>query len=99
MSRLIELASERVTASQVLDLADREPVRRRFRFDDDALSRIEDWVGASGIRWGLDAEHRKPFKLDALPANTWRAGLDRVLVGVTMTEDEQRLFGGVLPLG
>ena len=33
-----------------------------------------------------------------LPAGTWRFGLDRLLLGVTMTEDEQRLFGGVLPL-
>jgi exodeoxyribonuclease V gamma subunit len=96
--RLLELASERLTASQVIDLADREPVRRRFRLDDDDLGRIEDWIQASGIRWGLDAAHRAPFKLDALPAGTWRAGLDRVLLGVTMTEDEQRLFGGVLPL-
>jgi exodeoxyribonuclease V gamma subunit len=98
VSRVLELATERVTASQVLDLADREPVRRRFRLDDEDLTRIEDWVADSGIRWGLDAEHRRPFKLDALHANTWRAGLDRVLVGVTMTEDEQRLFADTLPV-
>jgi exodeoxyribonuclease V gamma subunit len=97
-ARLLDLASERLTASQVLDLADREPVRRRFRLDDDDLGRIEDWIQASGIRWGLDAAQRAPFKLDTLPAGTWRAGLDRVLLGVTMTEEEQRLFGGVLPL-
>ena len=90
--------TERVTASQVLDLADREPVRRRFGLDDDDLARIEDWVADSGIRWGLDAAHRAPFKLDALAAGTWRAGLDRVLLGVTMTEEEHRLFDGVLPL-
>ena len=95
---LLDLAGQRVTASQVLDLADREPVRRRFRFDDDDVSRLEAWVGAAGIRWGLDAAHRAPFKLDGLPSGTWRAGLDRVLVGVTMTEDEQRRFEGVLPL-
>ncbi len=98
VSRLSELAEQRLTASQVLDLAAREPVRRRFGFDDDDLARMEDWVADSGIRWGLDAAHRAPFELGALPAGTWRAGLDRVLVGVTMTEDEQRLFGGVLPL-
>jgi exodeoxyribonuclease V gamma subunit len=98
VARLIELASERLTASQVLDLADREPVRRRFGFDDDDLARMEEWIRASGIRWGLDAEHRAPFKLEALPTGTWRAGLDRLLVGVTMTEDEQRLFERVLPL-
>lgn len=98
VARLLDLVDERLTASQVLDLADQEPVRRRFGLDDDDLARIEDWVAASGIRWGLDAAHRAPFKLDALAAGTWRAGVDRLLVGVTMTEDEQRLFRDVLPL-
>ena len=98
VARLLELGSQRLTASQVLDLADREPVRRRFRLDDDALARLEDWVSESGVRWGLDAEHRAPYKLSTLTAGTWRAGLDRVLVGVTMNEDERRLFEGVLPL-
>ncbi|MDX6682048.1 MAG: exodeoxyribonuclease gamma subunit, partial [Solirubrobacteraceae bacterium] len=98
VAELVDLVDQRLTASQLLDLADREPVRRRFRLDDDDLARMQDWVADSGIRWGLDAAHRAPFKLDALHANTWRAGLDRILTGVTMTEDEQRLFGGVLPL-
>ncbi len=98
VSRLLELAPQRLTASQVLDLADREPVRRRFRLDDDALARLEDWVTEAGIRWGLDAEHRAPFKLQGLPAGTWRAGLDRLLVGVTMNEDDRRLFEHILPL-
>ncbi len=98
VAALFELAGQRLTASQVLDLADREPVRRRFRLDDDDLARIQDWVTSSGIRWGLDAAHRAPFKLDGVGAGTWRAGLDRLLCGVTMTEDEQRLLAGVLPL-
>ncbi|MGI8592867.1 MAG: exodeoxyribonuclease V subunit gamma [Solirubrobacteraceae bacterium] len=98
VAQLIDLVEQRLTASQVLDLADREPVRRRFRLDDDDLSRMQDWVADSGIRWGLDAAHRAPFKLDALSAGTWRAGIDRVLMGVAMTEDERRLFAGVLPL-
>ena len=34
----------------------------------------------------------------AVRADTWRAGLDRLLLGVTMTEEEHRLFGDVLPL-
>ena len=98
IGRLLDLVDERLTASQVLDFADQEPVRRRFGLDDDDLARIEDWVAASGIRWGLDAAHRAPFKLDALAAGTWRSGVDRILVGVTMTEEEQRLFHDVLPL-
>jgi exodeoxyribonuclease V gamma subunit len=98
VSLLLELADDRITASQLLDLADREPVRRRFRFDDDDVSRMEEWVVDSGIRWGLDEDHRAPFKLDVVASNTWRAGLDRILVGVAMTEQDRHLVGGVLPL-
>jgi exodeoxyribonuclease V gamma subunit len=98
VSELLELASARITASQVLDLAGREPVRRRFRLDDDELGRVEEWVAATGVCWGLDASHRAPFKLDGLGANTWQAGLDRVLLGVAMAEEGQQLVGDVLPL-
>jgi exodeoxyribonuclease V gamma subunit len=98
VAELLDLAIARITATEVLDLAGQEPVRRRFGFDDDDLTRLEEWVVGAGVRWGLDAEHRKPFKLDQLEANTWRAGLDRALLGVTMADERQRRFGGTLPL-
>ena len=98
VSALLELAQQRLTASQMLDLADRGPVRRRFGLDDEDITRLQDWIAQAGIRWGLDADHRAPFKLDTLDSGTWHAGLDRLLLGVTMTEDGQRLFAGVLPL-
>ncbi|MGO8876612.1 MAG: exodeoxyribonuclease V subunit gamma [Acidimicrobiales bacterium] len=98
LAELLDLAGGRLTATQVLDLASREPVRRRFHLDDDDLTRIEEWVAGTGVRWGLDAPHRAPFRLEELAANTWRAGLDRALLGVAMAEEGQRLFGGVLPL-
>lgn len=98
VSELLELAHQRLTASQVLDLADRAPVRRRFAFDDDDLTLIQGWISQAGIRWGLDAERRAAFKLQQVDSGTWQAGLKRVLLGVAMTEDGQRLFEGVLPL-
>ncbi len=98
VAELLDPTAGRVTATQVLDLAAREPVRRRFGFDDDAFGRIEEWVVGAGVRWGLDAEHRAAFKLERLEANTWRAGLDRTLLGVTMADERQRLFGGAVPL-
>jgi exodeoxyribonuclease V gamma subunit len=98
VSDLLELAESRLTASQLLDLADREPLRRRFELGDEELTRLQSWIGEAGVRWGLDAPHRAPFKLERLASGTWRSGLDRVLLGVTMTEDEDRLFHGVLPL-
>jgi exodeoxyribonuclease V gamma subunit len=98
VSQLLELAGQRLTASQVLDLADRAPVRRRFRFDDDEISKLQDWISQTGIRWGLDAEHRAPYRLERVSGGTWQEGLSRLLLGTAMTEDGQRVFGGVLPL-
>ena len=98
IAELLTLADARLTASEVLDFAGREPVRRRFRFDDDDLGRLESWVASAGIRWGMDAEHRAAFGLGEIAENTWRAGLDRILLGVTMADEEDRLVGGVCPL-
>jgi exodeoxyribonuclease V gamma subunit len=97
-ARLLELADSRLTASEVLDLAAMPPVRRRFGLDDDALERVGDWVRRAGVRWGLDADARRPFGLDQIGQNTWQSGLDRVLVGVTMDEDDLRTLADVLPL-
>ncbi len=98
VAALLELGEQRLTASQLLDLADRGPVRRRFRLDDDDLTRLQDWISQAGIRWGLDAAHRAPYKLERIDSGTWKTGLERLLLGVTMTEDGQRLFADVLPL-
>jgi len=97
-ARLLELASARLTASELLDFADTEPVRRRFRLDDDELAQIQSWVADACIHWGLDAAHRREFKLDMLDAGTWRTGLRRLLLGVALGEADRHLFGGALPL-
>ena len=98
VDRLLELADGRVTASQVLDLAAWTPVRRRFGFDDDELGQLAGWAADSGARWGLDAAHRRGFGLQDFPQNTWRAGLDRVLLGVAMAEEDNNRLGVALPL-
>ena len=97
-AHLLELAGSRVTTAQVIDFMSREPVRGRFGLDDNALSQIERWLAATGVRWGLDGAHRAPWGLEGLEAGTWRAGLDRLLLGVAMA-DHGDLFGGVLPIG
>jgi exodeoxyribonuclease V gamma subunit len=97
-AHLLEMAGSRVTAAQVVDFVSREPVRGRFRFDENDLSQIERWLAGTGVRWGLDGAHRSAWKLDRLEAGTWQAGLDRLLLGVAMA-DHGDLFGGILPYG
>ena len=94
---LVELAAGRMTATAVLDLAATEPVRARFGFTDDHLERMARWVDQAAIRWGYDRDHRGAFGLD-LDANTWLAGLQRVLLGAAMSGDGHRTVGSTLPL-
>ena len=98
VSRVLELADSRMTASDVLDFAALPPVRRRFSFDDDDLQQLHTWVADAGIRWGLNEPGRARFGLPGIRQNTWRAGLDRLLVGVAMSEDVPQYIGSALPL-
>jgi exodeoxyribonuclease V gamma subunit len=98
VAELLELADSRLTASQVLDLAGRDPVRQRFRLSADDLELLQSWIPAAGVRWGFDAAHRSRFKLEQVAANTWRAGLDRMLLGAAMADEDLRLVGNTLPL-
>ncbi|MFC8598489.1 exodeoxyribonuclease V subunit gamma [Isoptericola sp. NPDC057191] len=99
LSTLLRLADGRVTASEVLDLATTEPVRRRFRLSDDDLDRWRTWAVEVGVRWGEDGSRRARFGIDPrVRQGTWDAALDRVLLGVAMAEEDSRFVGPALPL-
>ncbi|WP_432570017.1 exodeoxyribonuclease V subunit gamma [Kineococcus sp. SYSU DK005] len=86
-ARLLELAAGRATATDVLDLAAAEPVRLRFGFDDEELEQLRSWAVQAGVHWGLGPEHRRAWRLGEVRQGSWRAGLDRVLVGVALGGD------------
>src|SRR5690606_35486921 len=96
--RLVELAGGRVTATEVLDLLASPAVADRFRLTTDDHARIARWVADAGVRWGIDAVGRADYRLDGFTQNTWRSGLDRILVGVALAEDYHGRLGSALPL-
>jgi len=95
---LLDIAGGRATATQVLDLARAEPVRRRFGFSDDDLEQLDIWARESGVRWAFDAEHRADYGLASYVANTWEFGLDRLLTGVALSDDSSAWLDRALPL-
>ena len=97
-AQLVELVRGRMTASQVLDVAGAEPVRARFGLGDDELERVAHWIAVSGIRWGYDAAQRGTFGLTGLDANTWVAGMRRVLLGAAMSGLDHRQVSGTVPV-
>jgi exodeoxyribonuclease V gamma subunit len=93
----LEILRGRLPAPAVLDLLGFAGIRARFQFDEDDVDRIHDWVAEAGIRWGADAAHREAERQPALGANTWRFGLDRLLLGYAIAGDGRTVFGEVLP--
>ncbi|MEI6314121.1 MAG: exodeoxyribonuclease V subunit gamma [Syntrophus sp. (in: bacteria)] len=96
--RLLALNGSRFPASEVFDILATPAVRERFSLSETDLQEIHHWLQDTGIRWGTDAESRGGMGLPSLPWNTWRAGLERLLLGYALTAPpEGRLFQGILP--
>jgi exodeoxyribonuclease V gamma subunit len=98
LSLLFDLAESRIEASSIVDLCATDPVARKFDFSADDIIRLRQLVARSGVRWGLDVNHRREFSMGNFGQNTWAAGLDRMLLGVAMDEDGQHFLGTTLPL-
>ncbi len=94
---LLALPDTRLGSATVLAPLETPAVRERFSLSERALETLRDWVRAANIRWGIDAAHREALGLPAFAANTWRAGLDRLLLGRAMAGRGERLFAGILP--
>ncbi len=96
---ILDLYEGRFTAGQVLDIMECDSVLARFALGPSDRETVRRWVEGTRIRWGIDAEDRSG-RVEGLPPmeeNTWRHGLDRMVLGSAMPGDGARLFGGILP--
>jgi len=94
---LLKLPESRFSGPQVMDLLEVPAVMRKLELHQDDLETIAYWINGSGIRWELDGPSKSTFW--ALPAeqqNSWRFGLDRLLLGFAMEED-QDAWQNILP--
>ncbi|AAM72301.1 MAG TPA: exodeoxyribonuclease V subunit gamma [Chlorobaculum sp.] len=94
--KLLELYGSRHTAPALFDLLSSPPVSRHFRLGEEELDTVRRWIKETRIRWGMDEGARSKLGLPPFRENSWRAGLERLLLGYAMP-DEGRLFNGVLP--
>jgi exodeoxyribonuclease V gamma subunit len=95
---LLDLQGSRFGVSQVVNLLECEAVRRKFGISNPDLETVRKWISETRIRWGIDEGHKAELVgLPSFPQNTWRAGLDRLLLGFAMPGREERLFSGILP--
>lgn len=95
--QLLALPDSRLGAASVLELLDPPVLRERFAITAADLEWIRRWVEETNIRWGADAAHQTALELPATPGNTWRDGIERLLLGYAMRGDDSQTFAGILP--
>ncbi|MCX7636031.1 MAG: exodeoxyribonuclease V subunit gamma, partial [Syntrophales bacterium] len=95
---ILHLAGSRLKASEVLDLLAHPVVRRRFSFTEAEVEVVSRWVNETGIRWGWDGSHRAALGLPSEEQNTWKTGIERLLMGYAMPgEAGQTVFMDIVP--
>ncbi|BCX88959.1 exodeoxyribonuclease V gamma subunit [Methylomarinovum tepidoasis] len=82
--QLVALPESRFTRPEVLALLDIPQVARQFGFDDDEIEAIHDWSDQARIFWGMDASQKQDLDLPQTHENTWRQGLERLLLGYAL---------------
>lgn len=95
--KFLDLLQGRFGWSELLDLLRSPAVHSRFFLSAADLDTLQQWVVRSGIRWGLSGQQRESAGLAAFDTGSWRAGLDRLLMGYAI--DTGDFVDGILPYG
>ncbi len=97
--KILQLRQSRFGVTEVLELLEVVPIRARFGLLEQDVPLIQYWIKAVNIRWGIDGQNRQYLSLPDFEENTWRAGLNRLLLGYALSQPlgEEELFQGILP--
>ncbi|WP_413401676.1 exodeoxyribonuclease V subunit gamma [Pseudoalteromonas sp. KJ71-7] len=91
---LANLPFSRFGVSDILDLLQVTQIAEKFGLEAHEYEQIQFWLERVGVKWGVNAEHKSSFDLPAIELNTWQHGLNRLLLGIAM-RDEQCPFNGI----
>lgn len=83
--QLLDLPSSRCGRSELMELLETPAILQRFNMSASEFELVNQWVEESGVRWGLDDATAQEFELPTLGQNTWLFGLQRILLGYSMS--------------
>jgi exodeoxyribonuclease V gamma subunit len=94
---ILDLNNSRMSVNRVMALLELPEIRENFDISESEIEILERWIIETNIRWGIDEEHRRRIGLPVFSENTWKAGMERLLLGYAMPGFESKLFSGILP--
>ncbi|MBN2039711.1 MAG: exodeoxyribonuclease V subunit gamma [Spirochaetes bacterium] len=94
---VLDLEQGRFESGAVVDLLERSEIMNRFDISINDAGIIRRWVMDTRINWGIDAADRMQKGLPGFKENTWKAGIERLLLGYAMPGNEDLLYEDILP--
>ncbi|HIG07941.1 MAG TPA: exodeoxyribonuclease V subunit gamma [Methylococcaceae bacterium] len=89
----LTLSQSRVGWRDVMSVLEQPAVCARFDLNVSRLNIIRYWIKELGICWGLSEQHKHQFDLPGGEQNTWRNGLNRLMMGYLMGDGEAFVSG------
>ncbi len=94
---ILDLKDSRFGAAQVLALLELPGIKEKFGLAEPDMEIIERWIRDTRIRWGIDSSSRLKLGLPGFSENTWKFGIERLLLGYAMPGHDDNMFCGILP--
>ncbi|MGD9230446.1 MAG: exodeoxyribonuclease V subunit gamma [Desulfobacterales bacterium] len=94
---ILDLKGSRLGTTRVMALLESEGIKKQFGLTESDIEIVERWITETNIRWGIDADFRRELGLPGFSENTWKAGIQRLLLGYAMPGLDRKLFSGILP--
>ena len=92
---LLDLRDSRFSAGEVLRLLEAPGILKRFGLETAHLPRLEQWIREARICWGEDETTQRALGLPGHAYNTWRAGIERLLLGYALPPRGTEVFHGI----
>jgi len=94
---LLDLTENRREAFKIIGLLDYAMIRDKFDLNESDIAVVSRWIQNLNIRWGVDGAARQALGLPLFEENTWKNGLERLLLGYAMSGEPETLYGDRLP--
>ncbi len=94
---ILRIGETRYGAAPVMEILETPAVYRKFELAETDLDNVREWIKDTEIRWGIDGAYRNRLDLPEIQENTWKHGMDRLLLGYALPAEGQNMFNEVLP--
>ncbi|MCX5773412.1 MAG: exodeoxyribonuclease V subunit gamma [Fusobacteria bacterium] len=84
VDRLLNYSESEFSVTGLFDILGMELISEKFEFTHSEMNYLKQWIHKTGIRWGIDAKHRKEISGFAFSENSFNSGIDILLLNLMM---------------